>query len=286
MSVTPVAVLGTLAEFHKEPIPYDLNALVRLVSNLHPDLLCLDMTSEQWRQRDFGGLPPEYREALLPLAYQTDIVVAPIAGENPPAELSAVGWRAGAIATLRRWLAILQRTAPGPDAINQGLRHHVADLLYSLSAWLDGPAARQKLRDHTERLTQAVLELARRDPDARILVVVNVRHCHIIRQALRKYPEIQGQLSNLGHWVEGLLLAVVGILALLNNVEGAGWAGIAWPILLLVAGILLLILIYPRHPRVDWPLIWNDSQQRQHTIMALAITVAGAAELAGGLSGR
>lgn len=191
MNITPVAVLGTLAEFHKEPIPYDLDALVRLVSRLHPDLLCLDMTPEQWQQRDFGGLPPEYREALLPLAYQTDIVIAPIAGEHPPEEPAAPGWRGRAIAALRRWLATLQRAAPGPDEINQGLRHYLADGLYELIAWLAGPPTRQKLKDHTSHLIQEVLELARRDPGARILVVVNVRHCHIIRAALRKYPEIQ-----------------------------------------------------------------------------------------------
>ena len=60
---TTVAVLGTLAEFHSEPIPYDLAALVKLVSDIQPDLLCLDMTEEQWRTQDFGGLPPEYRKA-------------------------------------------------------------------------------------------------------------------------------------------------------------------------------------------------------------------------------
>jgi len=93
-------------------------------------------------------------------------------------------------------------------------------------------------------------------------------------------PEEQRRLSNLGHLLEGLLLAVVGCLALLNNVASISWAGMAWPIMLLVAGILLLILIYPRHPLVDWPSIWKDPQQRQHTLMALAITVGGAAELA------
>ena len=49
MPSTRVAVLGTLAEFHREPIPYDLAALVRLVTDLGPDLLCLDMTPEQWQ---------------------------------------------------------------------------------------------------------------------------------------------------------------------------------------------------------------------------------------------
>ena len=56
MTTTPVAVLGTLAEFHEEPIPFDLNAFVRLVARLRPDLLCLDMTPDDWRQRDFGGV--------------------------------------------------------------------------------------------------------------------------------------------------------------------------------------------------------------------------------------
>ncbi len=56
MQTTPVAVLGTLAEFHKEPIPYDMKALIGLVSDLRPDLLCLDMTFEQWWQCDGGCL--------------------------------------------------------------------------------------------------------------------------------------------------------------------------------------------------------------------------------------
>ena len=58
-----MAVLGTLAVFHCEPIPCDLAVLVRLVADLRPSQLCLDITREQWEQRKFDELPPEYREA-------------------------------------------------------------------------------------------------------------------------------------------------------------------------------------------------------------------------------
>jgi cell wall-active antibiotic response 4TMS protein YvqF len=92
-------------------------------------------------------------------------------------------------------------------------------------------------------------------------------------------PGESRRLSNLGHIVEGILLGAVGGLALLGNLGLASWASTAWPILILVAGVLLLVLIYPRHPLADWPAIWRDPQQRQHTIMAVAIAVAGAAEL-------
>lgn len=92
-------------------------------------------------------------------------------------------------------------------------------------------------------------------------------------------PEESRRLSNLGHIIEGVLLGVVGILALLAGTGLATWVSTIWPILILVAGVLLLILIYPRHPPEDWPAIWHDKQQRQHTIMAAAIAVGGAAEL-------
>ena len=187
---TAVAVLGPLAEFHREPIPYDLAALVRLVTELRPDLLCLDMTPEQWRSQDFGSLPPEYRDALLPLAHQTDIVVVPIAGDRPPREPVVTGWRRTVAAWLRRWLAYLQRTAPGPDAVNAGLRHFVADLLYEGIAVLAGRATRRAWRTHVTHLVEHVLDIVRPDPGYRVLVAVNVRYCHHLRHALRRHPEV------------------------------------------------------------------------------------------------
>lgn len=188
---TRVAVLGTLAEFHQEPIPYDLAALLELVTTINPDLLCLDMTPHQWQSEEFKDLPPEYREALIPLAQQTDIVVVPI-GEGTPLPIPAAeGWRGPVITWLRNRLATLQRTAPGPDAINQGWRHHLANQLYGGIRKLAGQDLEVATRSHTDHLTQAVLETVRRDPGARLLVVVNVQHCHIIRERLRQHADIE-----------------------------------------------------------------------------------------------
>ena len=187
---TPVAVLGTLTEFHHEPLPYNLKALVKLVNTLRPDLLCLDITPDQWQRRDFADLPPEYVEALLPLAHQTDIVVVPIGEAQPLEEPQASGWRGSVIDLLRRGLIGLQRTSPDPAAINQGWRHHVANELYDTIARLAGQDVRHAWHAHTVYLTRRVLETAHRDPGCRVLVVVNVRYCHHIRPALAKHPEV------------------------------------------------------------------------------------------------
>jgi len=191
MSSTMIAVLGTLADFHREPIPYNLGALVQLVRRIQPDLLCLDLTPEQWRTRTFADLPPEYREALLPLAHQTDIVVVPIAGECPPPEPAAPGWRGQVIRWARSGLAALHRSAPGPAAANQGWRHEAANWLYALIGWLAGPELQRDWKNHIDQLTRQVLETARRDPGRRILVAVNVRYCHHIRHALHGRPELR-----------------------------------------------------------------------------------------------
>jgi hypothetical protein len=188
---TKVAVLGTLAEFHREPIPYDMSALLDLVADINPDLLCLDMTQDQWQAQAFENLPPEYQEALLPLAHQTDIVVVPIAGGQAPPKPEASGWRGAAIRWLRNRIAMIERTAPGPDAINQGWRHDLANHLYDATRWLSAGELGKTTREHTDHLTQAVVQVTHRDPGARVLVVINVQYCHIIRERLRQYEDIE-----------------------------------------------------------------------------------------------
>lgn len=92
-------------------------------------------------------------------------------------------------------------------------------------------------------------------------------------------PEEMRRLSNLAHIIEGTLLVIVGLLALLGNMNTFLWASTAWPLLILIAGVVLLFLLYPLHPVSEWGLIWRDVQQRQHTIIAAAVAIAGIAQL-------
>lgn len=182
---TQIAVLGTLAEFHQDPLPYDLTALVELVAEINPDLLCLDISLEQWQQRDFSSLPPEYGEALLPLAAQTDIVVVPIGGEQTMPHATAVAWRGVLIGWARKMLGWMQASAPGSDAINQGWRHHWGNALYSVVRSLAGKEVNHAYHAHIDQVSQAALQVAQNNPGNRILVVTNIQYCHHIRPQLQ-----------------------------------------------------------------------------------------------------
>lgn len=186
MNETTIAVLGALAEFHQEGISYDLSELVELVRQINPDLLCLDITMQQWQAQTFDQLPGEYAGALLPLAYQTDIVVAPIAADPPIVETAVTGWRASLIRLLRRGLAWIQDTAPDPASLNQGWRHDFGNKLYDYARRLAGTEVQHAYHDHIQQLAQAVIETAERNPGNRILVVVNIQYCHHIRPLLQQ----------------------------------------------------------------------------------------------------
>jgi hypothetical protein len=183
---TRIAVLGTLAEFHRDPLPYDLTALVDLVAEIHPDLLCLDISLEQWQQQEFSSLPAEYSQALLPLADQTDIVVVPIGGSQMMPQATAVGWRGVLIGWARQLLAWIQATGPGPDAINQGWRHELGNVLYGLARTLAGSPVNHAYHAHIEQLSQAARRVAENNPGSRILVVTNIQYCHHIRPQLQQ----------------------------------------------------------------------------------------------------
>jgi hypothetical protein len=118
------------------------------------------------------------------------MVVVPIAEANPPQEPTASGWRGWLIEWLRRGLAAIQRSAPDAAAVNQGWRHDLANVLYHLIAWLGGGQVEQVWQTHRHHMIEQVLKLTQRDPGRRVLVVVNVRHCHHVRPALRHYPDI------------------------------------------------------------------------------------------------
>jgi hypothetical protein len=189
---TRIAVLGTLAEFGADPLPYDMQALVDQVVEVHPDLLCLEISPKRWQARDFGGLPPEYREALLPLADQSDIVVVPVGGkelEEPTASRS--GWRDQVISWLRDRLTGLQRSAPGLDAINRGWRHDLGNFIYYMIAELGAGDIKSQRGQMLATLRNQVVQTARRDPGARILVVVNIQYCHRLRPELRQQADIE-----------------------------------------------------------------------------------------------
>ena len=97
--------------------------------------------------------------------------------------------------------------------------------------------------------------------------------------------EMRG-LSNLAHVIEGVVLAAAALLALAE--AGGRLRGdrgrIAWPAVILFAGVVLLFyLLFPHHglsnAGLQWEFIFGVPQQRQHVMLAALVVIGGGAEL-------
>ena len=193
---TRIAVLGTLADLHREPIRYNLACLADLVEELNPDLLFAELQREAWEAGDVSAVPIEYREALIPLAARTNIVIVPIQGAAgfEPGMAQAAHMRYPRRAMLR-WLDGLLRwfqiRADGPHAIHSGSFGHICHTICLLEAWAGGPAARQAWDAANRALLENVLAAVQRDPGERVLVTVDCRRWHRLAERLRHVDAIE-----------------------------------------------------------------------------------------------
>ncbi len=193
---TRIAVLGTLAELHQEPIKYDLKTLRRLVKDLQPDLLCAEIRPEDWQSGDLSTALPEYREVLVPLSRQTDIVIVPVRSSKgseliAPKGGTLLGLRRLIVRLLNSLLRRIQRLASGPRAINSALFGVTCHSICTLIAWLSGPEAQQAWSEANRALLDNILAAVRRDPGRRVLVTVDCRRSHWLIHDLRRAPDVE-----------------------------------------------------------------------------------------------
>ena len=98
-------------------------------------------------------------------------------------------------------------------------------------------------------------------------------------------PEQLQWASNLAHWIEGAMFAIVALIALLQVLGylKSNGAQYLWPGLVLIAGVFLpAYILLQRGPGgigVTWNLVIRDPQQREHFLMALLLLAAGLAEV-------
>lgn len=181
---TRVAVLGTVADLHAAGIAYDLETLTRLADDLAPDLLCAQVPRDAWERGESGGFEVEYREALVPLAKVSDIVIVPVMTPSP--EPPAVGWRRWLIGVVDRAFRWAVRTASSPEIINAGWFSHVCAVLCELHIRLGGALVRAWWEASNRVVLENLQAAIARDPAARVLVTVDCRRKHGLERELRR----------------------------------------------------------------------------------------------------
>lgn len=193
-----VAVLGTLGRLHGDPAfgHYSLEDLENRVRAFRPDVLCLDITPNDWLayRHDPAGsdLAPVYASCLLPLAEAEAMAVAPVDGSSE--DLRALERAAqadprlagGDRAERERLLELWGRADLGPLCCNDEESQAAARLCHEARLRL-APEVEQVLwQQHNDDLVAGVMNVLRENPGRRVLVVVGAEHVYWVREALSR----------------------------------------------------------------------------------------------------
>ena len=196
MNKTRIALLGTLADLHTQPIRYDLAELERIVATTKPDLLGVEIERDDFERDDLSQAPIEVRGTLIPLARKTDIVVVPIgAGSDQELRAAGKGWmldvRRSLIRALDDLVTWVQTTASDARTINSALVCHTCGWLCDLEAAASGEAGQRAWAETNDQLLMQIVSMGQRDPDTRILVAVQCRRKHALEQKLKQLPNLE-----------------------------------------------------------------------------------------------
>ncbi len=188
---TRIALLGTLAELHRQPIAYDLVCLRRLVADLAPDLLCAEITRSTWEGGDLSAAAPEVREALAPVVAATDVVLVPVA----PTPRRYADYHAPP--GLRRRLAFFghrflhwgERRAATAQRVNGPWFAAFCHIVCHLTELAWTPEDRAAWAADNTILAENILEVVRRDAGRRVLVAVQCQRLHRLVSLLRAHTD-------------------------------------------------------------------------------------------------
>lgn len=164
---------------HTQPIRYDLDGLARVVAQVQPDLLGIEIERDDFERGNLARAPIQVREVLISLARRSDIVLVPI-GESSPDELRAPS-RSINVAYIRMFdatLATLQKAANDARRVNSAIVNHACGLICHLEELTCGTRGRNAWKETNERMLTNIVEMVKRDPGTRILVAVQCRRKH------------------------------------------------------------------------------------------------------------
>jgi hypothetical protein len=189
---TRLAILGTMSELHRQPIRYDLHCLQQIITDVSPDLLCAEITPEDWERGDLSRAAVDVREALTPVISCTDIVLIPVA-PSPEQYVDfapRASWRHRLVLAFDRLLRWGQIQAGDAQVVNGlwfGVFCHIVCWLTE-TFWM--PEDRGAWERQNQELVENLVQAVQRDSGRRILVAIQCQRRHRLLRHLRAHNDL------------------------------------------------------------------------------------------------
>jgi hypothetical protein len=181
-----------MSDLHQQPIRYDLACLRKIITEASPDLLCAEITREDWERTDLRQASVEIREALAPIIEATDIVLIPVipTPEQFPDFTPAAGWRRRLVQTLNQIFRWGQIQANDPDTINGLWFSTFCHAICWITELFWTREARAAWEKQNRLLAENIVHAVQRDSGRRVLVAVQCPRLHRLIRILHAHNDL------------------------------------------------------------------------------------------------
>jgi len=200
-----VVVLATLHQMHATAPYYGFEDLTRVIEDLDPGVVLVELTAEDLEERKDQKTKQEYQRSVFPLLEKHRYEAVPL--EPPQPEFSRlVGLTQQAHADARErtpeaderfgayaeaLLAVLLAHWDSPAAVNSPLTDRLFEAKHALQGELYGEEEVAAWEGWNAHFLQTILDTARRHPGERLLVLVGAEHGYWLRRELRGQESIR-----------------------------------------------------------------------------------------------
>jgi hypothetical protein len=204
-----VHIVPTLHQYHAAASGYGFDALTKVLENLQPHVLVVELTDAALRQRRPQRVKQEYQHSVFPYLERHGIpAVAMEPGEPLFSELVGQGLEAQTrvrehsperyalhVATVADEFRSLLRSWDSPAAVNSPATDQVLEAKHTRENRLFGPGCERAWIRWNEHYAQAIATTAEAHPGRRIAVLVGVEHGYWLRPRLAELARASGAWS-------------------------------------------------------------------------------------------
>ncbi len=195
-----VMVLATLHQLHGQVDFYTFEDLTRILKRFSPEVLAVELTPQELKDRRPQPVKQEYPRSVYPLLDALPWEVVPLEPEEPLySELVALGRRA--VENLQRrspdtlehfglyvntLYQVLLRWWRSPAEVNSAETDRHMEIKHGYQSALFGDDEKTGWERWNQHFLDRILEATARHPQGRMLVLVGVEHAYWLRQHLRE----------------------------------------------------------------------------------------------------
>lgn len=200
-----IIIIATLHQFHLKCDFYSFDHLRTSIENINPDVICVELTKKDLKDKATQTIKIEYPQCILPLAQEKGYILFPMEPNEP--EYSRE------VKRYQQMYKEIESKEPekmqifnqytealydylftywnSPIDVNSSLTNALFDVKHKFQESLFGSIEKQCWAEWNTHFLNTIIEVYKTYKDKRILVTVGVEHVYWIKKHLKDNPKIK-----------------------------------------------------------------------------------------------